>query len=70
MFDEEGSYIENQALGRKVPMRVEIGVYAIEVYVKDLIDGRRPSFFFWAGRAKVTSELARPSKKHGGTRRA
>ena len=45
VFDEEGSYIENKASGRKVPMRVEHGVYVIDVHVKDLIDTRGPIFF-------------------------
>ena len=38
VFDEEGSYIENKASGRKVPMRVENGVHVIDVHVKNLID--------------------------------
>ena len=38
VFDEEGSNVENEAWGRKVPMRVEIGVYVIDVLVEDLID--------------------------------
>ena len=45
VFDKEGSYIENKASGRKVPMRVEIGVYVIDVYFKDLIDAGGP--FLW-----------------------
>ena len=32
-FDEEGRYIENKTSGRNVPMRVEIGVYVVDVHV-------------------------------------
>ena len=44
MSDEEGSYIDNRASGRKVPMRVENGVYVIDVHVNDLIDTRGSVF--------------------------
>ena len=43
-FDEEGSYIENEASGRKVPMREENGVYVIDVHFKELIDTRGQVF--------------------------
>ena len=44
VFDEEGSYIDNNALGWNVPMRVKNGVYEIDVHVTDLIDTRVPVF--------------------------
>ena len=44
VFDEEGSYIENKASGRKVPMRLDNGVYVIDVHAKDLVDTRGSVF--------------------------
>ena len=44
VFDEEGSYIDNNASGWNVPMHVENGVYEIDVHVTDLIDTRGPVF--------------------------
>ena len=38
VFGEKGSHTENKVSGRKVPMRVENGVFVIDVHVKDLID--------------------------------
>ena len=53
VFDEEGSCIDNNASGWNVPMRVENGVYEIDVHVQ--IDTRGP-VFVGAVRAKVTSD--------------
>ena len=37
VIDEEGSYIENPASGRRATMRVENRVCVIEMYLKDLV---------------------------------
>ena len=62
VFDEDGSYIENKASGRKAPLRVESRVCVIDVHVSDLID----TGVCGARRAKVTSESVRPENTSGG----
>ena len=62
VFDEAGSYIENKASGRRVSVRVESGVYAIYVYVKNFID-TGGSVFAGPQRAKVTCEPVRLVKE-------